>query len=152
MNISQPNWRNANPRELEPQFSIWMNALTAEGLHQKADIAIVLAILDREINARNAELDLAREKLSRYEHWTPDHTIEEWLAEVEEARLQQRSELHKARMEIIANARLIAAAPELLEALLNLLPLAESAMKECGQYDIRAELQEARAAIARATK
>jgi hypothetical protein len=51
-----------------------------------------------------------------------------------------------------ANARLIAAAPELLEALLNLLPLAESAMKECGQYDIRAELHEARAAIAKATK
>jgi hypothetical protein len=50
------------------------------------------------------------------------------------------------------DARLIAAAPELLEALLNLVPLAESAMKECGQYDISAELQEARAAIAKATK
>jgi hypothetical protein len=39
-----------------------------------------------------------------------------------------------------------------LEALKNLVLLAESAMKECGQYDIRAELQEARAAIAKATK
>lgn len=50
-----------------------------------------------------------------------------------------------------ANARLIAAAPELLEALEDLASLAEAAMREVGEYDIEAELADARAAIAKAT-
>ena len=50
-----------------------------------------------------------------------------------------------------ANARLIAAAPELLEALEDLASLAEAAMREVGEYDIEAELSDARAAIAKAT-
>jgi len=49
-----------------------------------------------------------------------------------------------------ANARLIAAAPELLEALEDLVYLAEAAMREVGEYDIEAELADARAAIAKA--
>ena len=46
---------------------------------------------------------------------------------------------------------LIAAAPELLEALEDLASLAEAAMREVGEYDIEAELADARAAIAKAT-
>jgi len=46
---------------------------------------------------------------------------------------------------------LIAAAPELLEALEDLASLAEAAMREVGEYDIEAELTDARAAIAKAT-
>lgn len=53
-----------------------------------------------------------------------------------------------------ANARLIAAAPELLEALDDLIHLAESAMLRAnydgGEYDIDGELSDARAAIAKA--
>ena len=55
------------------------------------------------------------------------------------------------RDESLANAHLIAAAPELLEALEYLASLAEEAMREVGEYDIEAELAEARAAIAKAT-
>ena len=50
-----------------------------------------------------------------------------------------------------ANMRLIAAAPALLEALEDLASLAEVAMREVGEYDIEAELADARAAIAKAT-
>ena len=54
----------------------------------------------------------------------------------------------------IANAHVIAAAPDLLEALEDLVGLAEAAMREanndCGQYDVDDELSEARAAIAKA--
>ena len=50
-----------------------------------------------------------------------------------------------------ANARLSAAAPDLLEALEDLASLAEAAMREVGEYDIEAELADARAAIAKAT-
>lgn len=55
----------------------------------------------------------------------------------------------------IANARLIAAAPELLEALGDLMGVAEAAMLRAnfdgGEYDIEGELADARAAIAKAT-
>ena len=50
------------------------------------------------------------------------------------------------------DAQLIAAAPELLAALQDLVCLAEAAMREAGDYHIEAELQDARAAIAKATK
>jgi hypothetical protein len=38
-----------DPSELEPYFSKHMLAMTAEGLHSKADIAIQLAWRDKEI-------------------------------------------------------------------------------------------------------
>ena len=47
------------------------------------------------------------------------------------------------------NARLIAAAPELLEALENLVSLCEAGLNK--EYNIEAELSEPRAAIAKAT-
>jgi len=53
-----------------------------------------------------------------------------------------------------ANARLIAAAPELLEALADLIGLAKAAMGEANrdgaEYEIEEELSTARAAIAKA--
>ena len=49
------------------------------------------------------------------------------------------------------DARLIAAAPDLLETLKDLVCLAEAAMRESGEYQIEAELKDARAAIAKAT-
>lgn len=52
--------------------------------------------------------------------------------------------------EAIANARLIAAAPDLLKSLVDLVGLANAAMREVGEYDIETELADARAAIAKA--
>jgi len=50
----------------------------------------------------------------------------------------------------IANAHLIAAAPDMYEALQDLIALAEHAMREAGDYDINGELEDARAALAKA--
>lgn len=50
-----------------------------------------------------------------------------------------------------ANARLIAAAPELLDALRGLLALEEENIRGCDDIDVCAEVQFARAAIAKAT-
>lgn len=47
--------------------------------------------------------------------------------------------------------KLLAENDELLEALEDLVSLAEAAMREVGEYDIEAELADARAAIAKAT-
>lgn len=49
-----------------------------------------------------------------------------------------------------ANARLIAAAPELLEALENLLPMAEKFLRNAPSHPDNAMLEDARAAIAKA--
>ena len=53
-----PDWRNAKSWDYEPHFGRWMLALTAQGLHAKADIARVLAML-------SAELTLALQERSR---------------------------------------------------------------------------------------
>lgn len=64
------------------------------------------------------------------------------------------SERYLAWVSTEEDARLIAAAPELLEALDDLIHLAESAMLRAnydgGEYDIDGELSDARAAIAKA--
>ena len=46
-----PDWSNTMPWDLEPHFGRWMTALTTEGLHAKSDIAVVLAMLDRNAEA-----------------------------------------------------------------------------------------------------
>lgn len=45
-----PLYADRDPRELEPLYSLHVNAMTAEGLHSKADIAAELAARDREID------------------------------------------------------------------------------------------------------
>ena len=51
-----PDWRNAKPWDYEPWFSKWMLELTAQGLHAKADIARVLAMLSRESCLKDATI------------------------------------------------------------------------------------------------
>lgn len=41
-------WANADPEQMEPYYSYWVGALTSEGLHAKADIATVLALLHQQ--------------------------------------------------------------------------------------------------------
>lgn len=48
--VSEKDWKDAEPLDLEPFYSHWVNELTAQGLHAKADIATVLAILSRRIS------------------------------------------------------------------------------------------------------
>lgn len=74
----------------------------------------------------------------------------EWMF-LAEATPEGDAEAARREAEMAANARLIAAAPDLLEALEDLASLAEVAMREVGEYDIEAELADARAAIAKAT-
>lgn len=58
-----PDWRNADPEELEPFYSKWVGLLTSEGLHAKADIATVLAMLDRAASLRPEQDDALRDAL-----------------------------------------------------------------------------------------
>ena len=51
-----PGWRNALEWE-EPHYVFWVNALTSEGLHDKADIAVVLAMLSHERDGLHSALD-----------------------------------------------------------------------------------------------
>jgi hypothetical protein len=41
-------WREARIMELEPYYCYWVSHLTSEGLHDKGDIATVLAILHQQ--------------------------------------------------------------------------------------------------------
>lgn len=59
-----PDWRSAKPWDYEPEFSQWMLRLTAEGLHDKGDIALAFAILERERDAARQELVQIREALA----------------------------------------------------------------------------------------
>lgn len=52
-----PDWRNANPMKLEPWFARWMMALTSEGLHDKADIATVLAMQSLELASAERRIE-----------------------------------------------------------------------------------------------
>lgn len=66
---SQPStqwkfWREARVMELEPYYCYWVSHLTSEGLHDKADIATVLAILHQQRDDMQADaLRLHREKM-----------------------------------------------------------------------------------------
>lgn len=58
-----PDWKNAEPWNLEPWFSRWMLELTAQGLHDKGDIAVVLAMQSAALTAKDKELAEARAAL-----------------------------------------------------------------------------------------
>ncbi len=72
------------------------------------------------------------------------------VADETDDRLEMRVRIHSGnRDDIKANARLIAAAPDLLAALRTLLDIPSGQYSECGEYEPAAAA--ARAAIARAT-
>ena len=52
--VTQHQWEDADPAALEPWYSHWVMELTAQGLHDKADIATVLAILSKRIADRSS--------------------------------------------------------------------------------------------------
>ena len=47
--VFRKDWQEADPEELEPWYSHWVSELTAQGLHAKANIATVLAILSKRL-------------------------------------------------------------------------------------------------------
>lgn len=47
---------DANPWDLEPHYSRHVGAMTREDLHSKADIAVQLALRDKEIADLNTQL------------------------------------------------------------------------------------------------
>lgn len=64
-------WWEAEPQKLEPYFTQWMLELTAQALHDKADIATVLAILSkRGVEAASALTTLTQDA-KRYQ-WLRD--------------------------------------------------------------------------------
>ncbi|HMG12778.1 MAG TPA: hypothetical protein VK571_06370, partial [Gemmatimonadaceae bacterium] len=61
-----------DPRDLEPQYSRHVGALTSEGLHHKSDIAIQLAWRDKTI----ADLRNQRDELiDRFDREKLDHEV-----------------------------------------------------------------------------
>lgn len=54
--------KTVGPWELEPHYSHHVGAMTAEGLHEKADIAFQLALRDKRI----AELEALRTAVCRH--------------------------------------------------------------------------------------
>lgn len=48
--VFKKDWDEADPEALEPWYSHWVGELTAQGLHAKADIATVLAILSKRLS------------------------------------------------------------------------------------------------------
>ena len=60
------------PMELQPHFGRHMYAMTSEGLHDKADIALELAHRDAQIYALRNALSLIRQRC-----YAPDSSTEE---------------------------------------------------------------------------
>jgi hypothetical protein len=75
-------WRDADPEALEPFYSKWVGLLTSEGLHAKADIATVLALLDRAAlragggSKAIAEIADERARQVEKEEWSHQHDDE----------------------------------------------------------------------------
>lgn len=57
-----PQYKQRAPQDLEPDFTRHLTAMTAEGLHMKADIACELAWRDRRIAELEAERDSIRDE------------------------------------------------------------------------------------------
>ena len=78
-----------NPAELQPWFGEHMNAMTAEGLHSKGDIAMELAYRDKQIHNLNkiidgllASLDVQQAKIDRLMlEYCPDEMTDEQVKE-----------------------------------------------------------------------
>lgn len=49
--VWKDEWENADPEELGEQYVAWVHQIASQGLHSKADIAKVLAILSNRIKA-----------------------------------------------------------------------------------------------------
>ena|SRR3990167_7901538 len=49
------NWRAVRPMDLEPYYCHWVSKLTSDDLHDKGDIATVLALLHRELDDVRAD-------------------------------------------------------------------------------------------------
>lgn len=76
--VWKDEWENADPEELGEQYVAWVHQLTEQGLHSKADIATVLAILSNRIKALSSlvsetgtrlDTQLARENYEPPEGW-----------------------------------------------------------------------------------
>lgn len=52
----KPDWKNAKSWD-QPHFAFWMSALTSEGLHAKADIARLLAMLTQALSAAEQRIE-----------------------------------------------------------------------------------------------
>jgi hypothetical protein len=58
-----PLYADRDPSELEPWYSQHVNAMTAEGLHSKSDIAAELAYRDRQIRELSDALAWTAQRL-----------------------------------------------------------------------------------------
>lgn len=65
LKVKKHEWENADPELLEPWYSHWVQQLTEQGLHSKADIATVLAILSQHAeDSAHDSLRLHRDKMA----------------------------------------------------------------------------------------
>lgn len=62
--IRREEWTEAKPWDLEPYRIWWVEQLTAQGLHAKADIADVLGILSKRLDAALSETEPTEEMLT----------------------------------------------------------------------------------------
>jgi hypothetical protein len=75
-------WREARVMELEPYYCYWVSHLTSEGLHDKADIATVLAILHQQRDDAHADaLRLHKDKMALIDEKisAPSAIVPKWL-------------------------------------------------------------------------
>lgn len=47
--FSCPRWKDVDPQDIGDAYCFWVNELTAQGLHSKSDIALVLAIMSEQL-------------------------------------------------------------------------------------------------------
>ena len=64
--MTQPMYPNKNPEDYATDFAEHMQAMTAEGLHSKSDIAVQLSWRDAELRRLHAENEALRADAERY--------------------------------------------------------------------------------------
>lgn len=52
--VFKDQWGDVDPEALEPWYSYWVSEMTSQGLHSKADIATVLAVLSDRLAKASA--------------------------------------------------------------------------------------------------